>query len=34
MRILLTLCMVFTVGIYADGHENSKPAYEPNKAEY
>ena len=34
MRILLTLCMVFTMGIYADGHEKSKPTYEANKAEY
>ena len=36
MKILLTLCMVFTMGIYADGHEEAKNKYEPevNKAEY
>jgi len=34
MRILLTLCMVFTIGIYADGHDEDKPKYEANKAEY
>ena len=34
MRILLTLCMVFTMGIYADGHEKSNPTYEANKADY
>lgn len=34
MRILLTLCMVFTMGIYADGHDEDKPKYEANKAEY
>ena len=36
MRILLTLTFVFSIGVFADHHEESKNKYEPevNKAEY
>lgn len=34
MKLLLTLSLVFSFGIVADGHEEDKPMYEPNKGEY
>ena len=36
MRILLTLTFVFSIGVFADHHEESKNKYEQeaNKAEY
>ena len=36
MRILFTLTFVFSMGVFADHHEESKNKYEPetNKAEY
>ena len=34
MKILLSVSMLFSFFIYADGHQSDKPMYEPNVAEY
>jgi hypothetical protein len=34
MKILLTLSLLFSFGLVADGHEEDKPMYEANVAEY
>ena len=34
MKILLSVSLLFSFFIYADGHKSDKPMYEPNVAEY
>ncbi|MDA8816173.1 hypothetical protein N9N68_03040 [Gammaproteobacteria bacterium] len=34
MKMLLTLSLVFSFGLFADGHDEETPKYEANKAEY
>ena len=34
MRIIITLGLFLSFGVFADGHEADEPKYKPNKAEY